>query len=179
MPPPRDIPPAVLAEARAGRLTDRNTARGSIERSAVYRVESERRKALAWTRAGAGPAPTAREALGHRRPGDDRRTISAYLADPARLVDVEVSLGVARRIGRHNELVRLMASGANYRGRLLTPARFERLVKSWRPVKILDPAEERGERRLLADAGAVIALLELARAEERAPFRYERRGRGR
>lgn len=174
-----DVPPRLIRQAATGQLNRSNTAPGSIERAAVNRHEYERRQALGRIRAGAEPAPSAREAVGHRPPGEDRRLITAYLGDPARLVDVEVSPAVARRIGRHDELVRLLASAGNYRGRPMTPSRFERLVGAWRPISILDPQGERGERRLLADAGAVLALLDTARAEDREPFRYERKGRGR
>ncbi len=154
---PLNLPPALLARARRGELTRSNTASGSPERSAVDRVVYERRRAH-------HPELTVRQALGHAAPGDVRPAVTFFAqlgAGPALLEDVAVSRRDARRVGRYLSLVGLLTEGR------LAPAAFERRVKRWRPVTILDPAGLRGQVRFLSDPAAVLALAEIERGEER------------
>jgi hypothetical protein len=167
MPAPLNLPPALLARARKGELTRRNTAPGSPERSAVDRVVYERRR-------GRRPELTVRQALGHAAPGDVLPVVTFYVqlgAGPALLEDVSVSRRDARRVGRYLSLVGLLTEGR------LAPAAFERRVRSWRPVTILDPPGLRGQVRFLADPAAVLALAEIERGEE--PRRWVDSGRRR
>jgi hypothetical protein len=157
MPAPRKLPPSLLARARKGEITRANTTPGSPERSAVYRVISERRLARR-------PGLTARQALGHEAPGDVLPVVSFYAqlgAGPTLLEDVTVSRRDARRVGRYLSLVGLLTEGR------LAPDAFERRVRSWRPVKILDPTGLRGQVMFASAPAAALNLAERARGEER------------
>ncbi len=114
----------------------------------VYQVRLERAQAEAV--ATGQPLPTAREAVGHRQPGQraPQANITAYLADPARASVVSVDIPTARRIGKHDELARVLAEGGEYRGKPLTPGRFRRLVAGWAP------SPSRGARRNPASTGS-------------------------
>jgi hypothetical protein len=97
-------------------------------------------------------------------PGDLLPMVTFYAqlgAGPAVLVDVTVSRRDARRVGRYLSLVAQLTEGR------ITPAAFERRVKGWRPIEILDPPGLRGQVRFLADPSAVLALAEIERGEER------------
>jgi hypothetical protein len=170
-----------VAQARAGRLTLRNTRSGSERRRAVQLVRAERHELTRSTagtaeersavnrveylaRRTARPDLSARQALGHETPGDVLPTVTFFTqlgAGPTLLVDVTVSRRDARRVGRYLSLVGLLTEGR------LAPAAFERRVRSWRPVTILDPPGLRGQVRFLADPAAVLALAEVERGEER------------
>jgi len=154
---PHEHDPALLARARKGEITRANTEPGSPERSVVDRITYERRRAH-------HPELTVRQALGHERAGDVLPTVTFFTqlgAGPTLLVDVTVSRRDARRVGRYLSLVGLLTEGR------LAPAAFERRVRSWRPVTILDPPGLRGHVRFLADPEAVLALAEVERGEER------------
>ena len=140
----------------------------------LYEVRLERGRAEA--RARGEEPPSAREALGHYRPNQavPKAHISAVLANPERSSYVEVDIPTARRIGKHSELARLLSAGGDYRGRPITPARFQRLVSRWAPVEVLGGDEQSGHYRLLADADAVIALLDVQRISGTPAFRYAR-----
>ena len=60
----------------------------------------------------------------------------------------------------------LSLTGQLTEGRI-APTAFERRVKSWRPVTILDPPGFRGQVQFLSDPVAVFALAEIERGEER------------
>jgi hypothetical protein len=157
MPAPKDHSPGLLARARRGELTRANTAPGSPERSAVDRVVYERRRAH-------HPELRVRQALGHEAAGDVLPTVTffAQLGALAVVLDsVTVSRRDTRRVGRYLSLVGLLTEGR------LAPAAFERRVKSWRSVTILDPPGLRGQVRFLADPAAVLQLAEIERGEER------------
>jgi hypothetical protein len=157
MPPRKDHSPALLARARRGELTRANTEPGSPERSAVDRAVYEQRRSR-------HPELTVRQALGHERAGDVLPTVSFFAqlgAGAALLEDVTVSRRDARRVGRYLSLVAQLTEGR------LAPAVFERRVRSWRPVTILDPPGLRGQVRFLSDPAAVLALAEIERGEER------------
>jgi hypothetical protein len=71
-------------------------------------------------------------------------------------------------IGRHDALVRAFLYGQ------LSPSGFRRRARRIRLINVLDPEDERGERRLLSDPNALLALSEQVRAEEDGiPFSYE------
>ncbi|MGA3353845.1 MAG: hypothetical protein ABSD85_11755 [Acidimicrobiales bacterium] len=152
------LSPALVDAARRGVLTDSNTTRGTQGRQAVDRFAYSRRAA------GTAPGETVRARLGHEVAVS--RSISALLAGPARF---EVLEGVtrldAKRIARYHEVTRQLVNRRSYRGKVMTPERFRRLVSQWRPLSSGD--------RLLADPDAVIAILETLRAEDRAVFVYE------
>ena len=157
MPAPLNLPPALLARARRGELTRANTAPGSPERSAVDRVVYERRRAH-------HPELRVRQALGHEAAGDVLPTVTFFAqlgAGAALLEDVTVSRRDARRVGRYLSLVAQLTEGR------LASAAFERRVRSWRSVTILDPPGFRGQVRFLSDPAAVDELAEIARGEER------------
>jgi hypothetical protein len=170
-----------VAQARAGRLTLRNTRSGSERRRAVQLVRTERHELTRSTartaeersavnrveylaRRTARPDLSARQALGHEAPGDVLPTATFFAqlgAGPTLLVDVTVSRRDARRVGRYLSLVGLLKEGR------LAPAAFERRVRSWLPVTILDPLGLRGRVRFLSDPAAVLELAEIERGEER------------
>ncbi len=168
------VPPDLLTRAfyprgRPGRLTRRNTEPGTPERRAVDRAMylGRQEQAARHARARGEPPPTARRAVGHHRPGE-RRRLPAWLEDPPRYVVVEVNLPDSRLIGRHDALVRVFLYGQ------LSPSGFRRRARRIRLINVLDPADERGERRLLSDPNALLALSEQVRAEEDGiPFSYE------
>jgi len=152
------LPPELLDAARRGLLTKTNTAKGSQGRQAVDRVKGYQ------PRVAHHPELTARQAAGHEMPGDLLPMVTFYAqlgAGPAVLVDVTVSRRDARRVGRYLSLVAQLTEGR------ITPAAFERRVKGWRPIEILDPPGLRGQVRFLADPSAVLALAEIERGEER------------
>ena len=146
------------------------------KRPTYYRrpgVEFARASAL---RAGL-PMPTAREAAGHRLRGAPRPQayITAYLSDPLSAPTVQVSLADSRRVGRHNELVRLLVEAGEYRGKPMTPQRFERLVSHWKPITVLGgEALAPGQYRLVSDSAQAIALRDRARVTGVGVFFYER-----
>jgi hypothetical protein len=170
-----------VAQARAGRLTLRNTRSGSERRRAVQLVRAERHELTRSTagtaeersavnrveylaRRTARPDLSARQAAGHEALGDVLPIVTFFAelgAGPTLLVDVTVSRRDARRVGRYLSLVAQLTEGR------LAPAAFERRVRSWRPVTILDPPGFRGQVRFLADPAAVLALAEVERGEER------------
>lgn len=173
----------LAAPARGGRgrwaVSQREAARqlaraeGISFWSAYYRVGQER-AAIEAVETGR-PVPSARERARHYRPGQrPGARITALLDGPARASVVEVDLATARRIGKHAEFVRILASGGQYRGRPLTPLRFHQLVSRWAPVQVRGGDEAPGEYRLLADPAAVLALLDAQRGGEAPPFQYER-----
>jgi hypothetical protein len=152
MPPRRDIDPGLLAAAQRGELTNANTAKGTPERRAVDRVKYLRRRA-------AQPELTARQALGHPKPGDVLPQISLMIGAPPRFVIIEaLSRRDLRRAGRYDHLVRQLDEGR------ISPAAFQRRVRGWRPIV--------GER-FLSDPDAVLALLEDRRASDLEVFYYE------
>jgi hypothetical protein len=157
MPSPRNLPPALLARARKGEITRANTVPGSPERSAVDRITYERRRAHR-------PELTARQSLGHEAAGDVLPAVTFFAqlgAGPTLLEDVTVSRRDARRVGRYLSLVGLLTEGR------LSPDAFERRVRGWRPVTVLDPEGLRGRVRFLGDAAAVLDLRERERGEAR------------
>jgi hypothetical protein len=93
---PRHIPPDVLAQARAGELTRRNTAKGSLQRAAADRVMYERRRAL-------HPGATARQALGHgTRAAKGRSAAALFRAKPREAASrkrAREAVSLARRKG--------------------------------------------------------------------------------
>jgi hypothetical protein len=162
VPPHRDVPfdllrRALLPAGHAERLTRRNTAPGTAERQAVTRAEYVSRRA-------SRRELSARQALGHAAPGDVLPTATFFAekdSGPTLLVDVTVSRRDVRRVARYLGLVGQLAEGR------IAPAVFARRVGSWRPIRVLDPAELRGDVRFLADPAAVLALVEIDRGEER------------
>jgi hypothetical protein len=157
MPAPRNLPPALVARARKGEITRANTVPGSPERSAVDRVTYERRRAR-------HPELTARQSLGHEAVGDVLPTVTFFAqlgAGPTLLEDVTVSRRDARRVGRYLSLVGLLREGR------LSPDAFQRRVRGWRPVTVLDPKGLRGRVQFLSDPAAVLNLSQRERGEER------------
>ena len=136
------------------------------------RVEGAREAAR---RAGL-PVPSAREAAGHRPPGTPgpQARITAYLSSPLSAPMVLVSVADARRVGRHNHLVRLLAEAGEYHGKPMTPERFQRLVSSWKPISVLGGDVPPGQYRLVSDPAQAIALLDRARVTDVGVFFYER-----
>ena len=136
------------------------------------RVEAAREAAR---RAGL-PEPTAREAAGHRPPGTlgPQAHITAYLSVPLSAPTVLVSVGDARRVGRHSNLVRLLAEAGEYHGKPMTPERFQRLVPRWKPISVLGGEVPPGQYRLVGDPAQAIALLDRARVTDVGVFVYER-----
>lgn len=106
-----------------------------------------------------------RARLGHDRAGRFR-TMSVLLDTPPRSELLsELSRGEARRVARYGEVVRQLLYQGRYRGAVMTPARFRRVVGTWRPI--------RGER-FLSDPDAVVALIDELRADDQELFVYER-----
>ena len=152
------LPPELIAAARRGVLTRTNTVRGTQGAQAVDRVKGYR------SRVAQHPELTARQAAGHEALGDVLPVVTFYAqlgAGPAVLVDVTVSRRDARRVGRYLSLTGQLTEGR------ITPTAFERRVKSWRPITILDPPGFRGQVHFLSDPVAVYALAEIERGEER------------
>jgi hypothetical protein len=151
MPARRDIDPELLAQARRGELTKANTEKGTPGRRAVDRHQYLKRRA-------AHPDLSARQALGHPKPGDSRPTISLMVEDDPRFIVIETdNRRDLRRAARYDNLVSQMASGR------LSPEAFRRRVCSWRPI---------GEFRFLSDPDAVLAIIEARRAGELDLFVY-------
>jgi len=152
------LSPVLVEAARRGVLTDSNTAKGTQGRQAVDRVTGYQRRVVSH------PELTARQAAGHEAPGDVLPTVTffAQLGILAVVLDsVTVSRRDARRVGRYLSLVAQLTEGR------LAPAAFERRVRSWRPVSILDPPGLRGQVHFLSDPATVVALAEAERGEER------------
>ena len=156
--PRRRPPDDLVTAARRGLLTRSNTKPGTKGRQAADAAAYSRRAA------DTAPGETVRARLGHEVAVS--RTISALLESPPRF---EVLEGVtrldAKRIARYHEVTRQLLNRRSYRGKVMTPERFRRLVSQWRPLSS-------GER-LLADPDAVMAILETLRAEDRDVFVYE------
>jgi len=146
---------ALLIDAYLGALTRANTRKGSPERSAVDRVTYEKRKAK-------HSKLTAREALGHQRPGTVLPTISIIALDandsPRFVVLDSVSRRDAARAGRYQHLVRSLTEGKMH------PEAFRRRVSKWRPI---------AGHQLVADPSAILALVEERRASGAPLFVYE------
>jgi hypothetical protein len=156
--PRRHPPDDLVAAARRGLLTRANTKPATKGRQAADAAAYSRRAA------GAAPGETVRARLGHEVAVT--RSISALFADPPRFKVLQsVTRLDAKRIARYHELTRQLVNRRSYRGRVMTPDRFKRLVSQWRPLSS-------GER-LLADPDAVMAILETLRAEDRDVFVYE------
>jgi hypothetical protein len=148
----------LIDAARRGDLTKANTAPATQGRQAVDKVK--------------GYAPrvarhhelTARQAAGHDAPGDRLPRVTFYSqlgAEPTLIEDATVSRLAVRSVARYLGLVGQLGEGR------ISPEAFERRVRSWRPITILDPPGLRGQVRFLADPGAVLALEENQRGEER------------
>ena len=151
MPAHREIDPDLLGRARRGELSRSSTRPGTAERRAVDRLQYLRRRA-------AHPDLSARQALGHPRPGDVRPTISLMVADAPRFVVIETdNRRDLTRAARYDNLVSQLASGR------ISPAAFRRRVGSWRPI---------GDHKFLSDPGAVLAIIEARRAGELELFVY-------
>ena len=119
----KPIPEELLAAARRGELRRSNTRKGTPERQAVDHAQYLQRRF-------AHPERTARQALGHRRPGSTGGSITALVTNPPRYTILEnATPSELRRAGRHNELVRQLLNGQ------MSPKAFERRVKSWRPIR--------------------------------------------
>jgi hypothetical protein len=150
------VDPKLLKQARAGKLTKRNTEPGTAERRAVDRATYERRQ-----RRGESGL-TARQRAGHPRPTDRLPLISIFTTDPVTggpaFLVVEVTRREARRAGAYEALVGKLDRGQ------ITPAEFRRRVGHYKSV---------AGHTLLADPGAVIALLDTLRTEDRELFFYE------
>jgi hypothetical protein len=145
--------PALLARARLGELSRRNTSPGTPERHAVNRIEYMRRRALHVDR-------SAREATGHHRELPAPLQMSVLVGDPPRFIVVEsLSRRDRSRAGRYGDLVGKLDAGRN------SPAEFRRRVGRWRPII--------GER-FLSDPDAVLRLLDERRAQDLETFVYER-----
>lgn len=143
--------PQLLARARRGELTKSNTEKGTPERRAVDRHQYLRRRAD-------HPELSARQALGHPKPGDVRPTVSLLVADPPRFVVIETdNRRDLKRAARYDNLVSQLASGR------LSPKAFQRRVGASRPI---------AGNAFLSDPEAVLAIIESRRAGELDLFIY-------
>jgi hypothetical protein len=155
MPPPRERDADLLRRARQGDLRRSNTLPGTPERSAVDRATYERRGAR-------HPELTVRQALGHQASGDVAPTLSLFTGDPPgpRLIVIEgASRRDARRAGLYMHATRQLLDDLRYGPQDAETIRrtFNRRFARWRPVAGFT---------LLADADAVIALVDELRAGE-------------
>lgn len=147
---------AVLARARRGDLSRRNTVAGSAERQAVNRAEYERRVAMR------RPDETVRQALAHPRAGDVGQRWAIYVDDPPRWVEVELRPREGRRAGRYLSLVSRLAENPKSN---IRKAEFAGTVSAWRPLP--------NGMRFVADPDAVLLLIEQRRALDLEIFYYE------
>jgi hypothetical protein len=152
MPRRLELDPELLERARRRELTRSNTEPGTAERQAVEQVKSQRRKDK-------HPELTAREALGHPKPGFRPAQISFFAEGPARRIVIE---GLTRR--DVSRAARYDAFVGNLRNGRITPAAFRRRIRAWRPIVGF---------RFLSDPDAVLALIEELRAADIEPFYYE------
>lgn len=149
--PKQKTDPELLASARRGDLTRANTQKGTPERRAVDRHQYLRRRA-------AHPDLSARQALGHPKPGDKRPTISLMVEDPPRFVVIETdNRRDLKRAARYDNLVSLLANGR------VSPVAFRKRIGSWRPI---------AHMRFLSDPDAVLVIIEARRAGELDLFVY-------
>jgi hypothetical protein len=148
----------LIDAARRGDLTKANTAPGTQGRQAVDKVKGYA------PRVARRPELTARQAAGHEAHGDRLPIVTFYAqlgAEPTLLEDVTVSRLAVRSVARYLGLVGQLGDGR------VSPEAFERRVRSWRPITILDPPGLLGQVRFLADPAAVLSLEEVRRGEER------------
>ncbi|MDA8037631.1 MAG: hypothetical protein M0Z69_00430 [Actinomycetota bacterium] len=157
------IDPALLARAgyprgRPGRLTRRNTASGSPERRAVYRVE------YVWRRADLGGGETVRSRLGH---GPADRSMPALADHPPRWLDFTgLTRAEARRLARYWSVVEFYLLREGSVIEIADRDReFRRRISRWAPFR---------GHRLLADPAAIRVLLERRRASGQPVFYYTR-----
>jgi hypothetical protein len=147
-----DIDLVLLERARRRELTRSNTESGTPERQAVDRVTYLRRRDR---RIG----PTAREALGHQKPGYRPAQISFFAEGPPRRIVIEgLSRRDVSRAARYDAFVSNLANGR------ILPAEFRRKIRAWRPIAGF---------RFLSDPDAVLALIEELRAADIELFYYE------
>jgi hypothetical protein len=107
---------------------------------------------------------TVRQALGHPAREDVLPTATFFVqlgAGATVLEDVTVPRRDVKRIGRYLALVDLLNEGR------LSFAAFERRVRIWRPITVLDPKGLRGEVAFLSDPAAVLVLADAERGAGR------------
>jgi hypothetical protein len=147
-----DVDPELLARAQRRQLTRRNTEPGTPERRAVDRITYLRRVER-------NLGLSAREALGHPKPGYRPAQISFFAEGPPRRIVIEgLSRRDVRRAARYGAFVSNLANGR------ISPAEFRRRIRTWRPIAGF---------RFLSDPDAVLALIEELRAADIEPFYYE------
>jgi hypothetical protein len=133
----REISPALLRAAQAGKLRRSNTRAGTPEREAVYRANYLARRAAA-------PERSAREALAHYQyePGERRTPLFVYNdAGDAELITLDgLSLRDQKRASKYMKAVRALSRG-RYRsvsGAYLydkaAKRDFTRRFKAWAPI---------------------------------------------
>jgi hypothetical protein len=147
-----DVEPELLARAQRRDLTRRNTEPGTPERRAVDRITYLRRLER-------NLGLTAREAVGHPKPGYRPAQISFFAESPPRRIVIEgLSRRDVRRAARYDAFVNNLANGR------LSPSEFRSRIRGWRPIAGF---------RFLSNPDAVFALLEELRAADTEPFYYE------
>jgi len=147
-----DVDPVLLERARRRELTRSNTQPGTPERQAVDRVTYLRRRDRKI-------GPTAREALGHQKPGYRPAQISFFAEGPPRRIVIEgLSRRDVSRAARYDAFVSNLANGR------ISPAEFRRRMRTWRPIAGF---------RFLSEPDAVLALIEELRAADIELFYYE------
>ena len=147
-----DADPDLFARAQRRELTRSNTSPGTPERQAVDRVTYLRRRDRKI-------GPTAREALGHQKPGRRPPQISFFAEGPPRRIVIEgLTRRDVRRAARYDAFVSNLANGR------ISAVDFRRKIRAWRPIAGF---------RFLAEPDAVLALIDELRAADIELFYYE------
>lgn len=146
-----DHDPALIAAARRGELTRRNTEPGTPERRAVDRATYLRRLQRR-------PGVSAREAAGHGpRVAGHGTFFSPGPEGPEALLGVALGRSGLRQAGRYMATLGKLASGQ------LPPSAFRRRVARWAPIVVLDGPGAPVERRFLSDPDAALVLADALR----------------